>query len=1086
MNHNLIQKMATSQKAYEGGRTLYLQNKVRLESAKSFWKDSVEVRAMTGEHTPDSQSVKLTINGGKITSFRCSCFLTNHHLNGLCAHGVAAALAWTEVSSHGLGQSDRSVNELVTHYDELRLGNVRANYVKEELDERQLIQVMPLFYVEDHQLKISLKLGSQRFFPIKDITDFLDLCSKGEYCRYGDMLKFYHVETAFTSESWALIQVLMEIDQKIWEDNRVGLPEKDASCYLKGNSQLLLKGADLDHFIAQLTDTLVETEGAGSTADYVELCREDPELDFTLQYINIGNPSLGAKLILKNHIQCFAGSRHLYILEEEKLWVTSEAYCRTLGLLLHHIEQNDDFVDAGIRVSAEDLPAFAGSVLTSIEPYVNLFSELDLDELRSKRLRTEFFFDVKGDLEVTLEIRHHYGNMHFNPVMGGKPSVKWRDLAGEHAVSLLAGRYFEKKYLDQGLLTTKDNEEMALNLIADQFEAFYAYGEVHVSDALMKVRVHKPKELRFHVQASSDWLDLQVNLDGIDPKELNRIMRHYEDGKHIYNLKNGNYALIQDKQIRVLNELMEGLNLKADELIGQQGRIFKARAGYLKQVFERHDIPLTTDGEFDLLIDKLLHKGKEPVELPKKLTASLRDYQVKGFQWLVSLYRLGFGGILADDMGLGKTVQMIALIAHIYEQEEAEADHKPTLIVCPASLLYNWQYEFKRFAPEIRTRVITGEGRARKKQLEEATDAQVWITSYDMLRRDLELYLSKSFALQVLDEAQYIKNQSTKTARSVKRIPTAHRFALTGTPVENHLGELWSIFDFLMPGYLYNRTRFHKLFESALGKENEDEALKKLADMTAPFVLRRMKKQVLQELPEKCDTNLFLPLAGEQKKLYAAFALQLKKVLMKETDESYLKNRTNILASLTRLREICCAPELIVDDFNGSNAKLEAMMELIEACVGSDHPVLVFSQFTRMLDLIKERLDQADIPHFMLTGQTDKALRQELVDRFEAGEVPVFLISLKAGGNGLNLTKADTVIHYDPWWNLAAQNQATDRAYRIGQTREVNVYHLIASETIEENILVLQDAKQNLVDQVITGKQVNLSELSREALMDLL
>lgn len=1086
MNHVMIQKMATSQKAYEGGRTLYLQNRVRLESAKSFWKDSVEVHAMTGEGSPDSQNVKLTLNGGKITSFRCSCFAKNHNLNGLCAHGVAAALAWIEVSSHGLGQSDRAVETLVNRYDELRMTKVKEQYVKEEMEERQLVQVIPLFHIEDHQLRISLKVGSERFFKIKDITDFLDLCSKGEYCRYGELLKFYHVETAFTPESWRLIQELLRIDQKIWEDNRVGGPERETSCYLKGNSQLYLVGDDLDAFFTHMTDPLVETEGSGCTEDYVELQWMDPEFDLTLQYINIGNPSLGAKLILKNHVQCFTGAKHLYLLEGQNLWITSEAYHKDMGMLLAHLDQNDDFVDAGIRISAEDLPAFASSILTVIEPHMHLFSELDLDELKAKRLRTEFFFDVKGDLEVTLEIRHHYGNVHFNPVLGGKPTVKWRDLAGEHVVSLLAGRYFEKRYLDLGLLTTKDDTETALHLIAEQFDAFRAYGEVHVTETLSKVRVHTPKALRFHVQASSDWLDLQVNLDGLETKELNRILRHYEDGKHIYNLKNGNYALIEDKQIRVLNDLMEGLNLKADELVGHQGKIFKGRAGYLKRIFDQYQIPFTRDEDFDQLIDALHHKGREKVPLPKGLKASLRDYQVKGFQWLVSLYRLGFGGILADDMGLGKTVQMIALVAHIYEQADPTKPMKPTLIVCPASLLYNWQYEFRRFAPEMKTRVITGEGRTRKQMIQEENEAQVWITSYDMLRRDLEHYMTKSFEVQVLDEAQYIKNQSTKTARSVKKVPTAHRFALTGTPVENHLGELWSIFDFLMPGYLYNRTRFHKQFEGALGKEHEDQMLKKLSDMTAPFILRRMKKQVLQELPEKNDTNLFLPLAGEQKKLYAAFAMQLKKVLMKETDESYLKNRTNILASLTRLREICCAPELIVDDFSGENAKLEAMMELIETCVEGNHPVLVFSQFTRMLDLISQRLDAVGIAHFMLTGQTEKAVRQNLVDRFEAGEVPVFLISLKAGGNGLNLTKADTVIHYDPWWNLAAQNQATDRAYRIGQTREVNVYHLIASETIEENILVLQDAKQNLVDQVITGRQVNLSDLSREALMELL
>ena len=480
--------------------------------------------------------------------------------------------------------------------------------------------------------------------------------------------------------------------------------------------------------------------------------------------------------------------------------------------------------------------------------------------------------------------------------------------------------------------------------------------------------------------------------------------------------------------------------------------------------------------------------NREPAVIPDSMQLVLRDYQVKGYEWLSMLDRLGFGGILADDMGLGKTIQMIALFCSIYGKGNCspENEEKPSLIICPASLLYNWQNEIRRFAPELTSVVITGNGKERKQLLREKPKALIWITSYDMLRRDIDLYADCEFRIQVLDEAQYIKNQGTQTARAVKKIHSSRRFALTGTPVENRLGELWSIFDYLMPGFLFSYSRFRNVFELPLVKDQDTRVVNRLHNMISPFILRRLKKDVLTELPDKCDTVLYAELTGEQKRLYAANALQLRTSLEHQTEELFQQNRTNVLSALTRLREICCAPSLIYEDFTAENAKMEALMELMDSCLDGGHRILVFSQFARMLRLIENRLEEAGISCFTLTGQTGKQERQQLVERFEEGEVSVFLISLKAGGIGLNLTGADTVILFDPWWNVAAQNQATDRAHRIGQTREVNVYRIIARDTIEENILKLQDAKKNLVDQVLGGNHVSLTDLTREELMKLL
>ena len=391
--------------------------------------------------------------------------------------------------------------------------------------------------------------------------------------------------------------------------------------------------------------------------------------------------------------------------------------------------------------------------------------------------------------------------------------------------------------------------------------------------------------------------------------------------------------------------------------------------------------------------------------------------------------------------------------------------------------------------------LITGSAAERGEKLRNTAEHDVVITSYDLLKRDLPLYGELHFRFQVIDEAQYIKNPSTQSARAVKAVRAQTRYALTGTPIENRLSELWSIFDFLMPGFLYSYQRFRERFESPIVRDGDDEAMEMLRRMTGPFILRRLKRDVLKELPEKLETVVYSQMEGEQKELYTARALQLKEALKGRETENTGKappsprspeNKIQILAALTRLRQICCDPRLIYENYNGGSAKLETCMELLYSGVEAGYRILLFSQFTSMLDRIRSRLDEAGIASLLLVGETAKEERQQRVNAFQRGEAPVFLISLKAGGTGLNLTKADMVIHYDPWWNVAAQNQATDRAHRIGQEKTVTVIQLITRGTIEENILKLQQAKASLADQVVTGENVSLGSLSFEEIAGLL
>jgi len=434
-------------------------------------------------------------------------------------------------------------------------------------------------------------------------------------------------------------------------------------------------------------------------------------------------------------------------------------------------------------------------------------------------------------------------------------------------------------------------------------------------------------------------------------------------------------------------------------------------------------------------------------------------------------------------MGLGKTVQMLAFLQGQYRESVSE----PALVICPASLVYNWIEECSRFTPDIPAVVLAGNLSQRKKEIRKiGTERGGWlyITSYDLLKRDIAFYEGMTFSTIVLDEAQFIKNRKTAVSKAVRVLKGSHRFALTGTPVENRLSELWSIFDFLMPGFLYKESEFSERFEVPIMKKKDGSVSGKLAAMTAPFILRRKKADALKELPDKLEENRISAMEGEQRRLYDAQVVHMKQML--ENFSGSGEEKVRVLAEITRLRQICCDPSLVFEDYKGTSAKREACMELIQSAIDGGHRMLVFSQFTSMMELFAQDLKKEKIPFYTITGSTPKQERLRLVNAFNSGDTPVFLISLRAGGTGLNLTGADVVIHYDPWWNLAVQNQATDRAHRIGQTRQVTVIRLIASHSIEEKIQALQEAKRELADSIIGSEGGSIMNMSAAELLELL
>ena len=488
------------------------------------------------------------------------------------------------------------------------------------------------------------------------------------------------------------------------------------------------------------------------------------------------------------------------------------------------------------------------------------------------------------------------------------------------------------------------------------------------------------------------------------------------------------------------------------------------RAGLISEL-KNLDVELVLSDEFKKFWEQMSSfSTTEELDLPKDINAEFREYQIKGFSWLWFMYKYGLNGILADDMGLGKTLQALAAI-----QKAKEVDGSaPTLVICPTTVVFNWEAEIQKFAPTLSCLKLSGVDR--KNFFKEIPNHDVIITSYALVRRDIEKLQKYNFRYIILDESQNIKNALSQTAQAVKKLNGEHKLALSGTPIENKLEELWSVFDFLMPGFLMSVSEFNYRYVNPIMERGDKTVEKRLKLQIYPFILRRMKRDVAKDLPDKVENIAYCELTDEQKDFYLQVLDSTKEELFKSIEQNGLeKSRLSIFSALLRLRQICCHPRLY-DKENVkhimSSGKFEKLKVMLEEIISEGHRVLLFSQFVNMLDIVKDWLEREGIDYEYLTGKTKD--RQAAVERFNSSNIPIFLISLKAGGTGLNLTGADYVIHYDPWWNPAVEDQATDRAYRIGQTKKVFVYRLITKNTVEEKIQKLKTVKRNLVDSVIS------------------
>ena len=693
---------------------------------------------------------------------------------------------------------------------------------------------------------------------------------------------------------------------------------------------------------------------------------------------------------------------------------------------------------------------------------------------------------------LTLEIQNVYESIHGEFVLPGpNPDFQTGSYVFEGQTFLLRRAQEEEasllSQLSEMRFQPRNNKlwfmepEEAISFLLDSYptllQNWRVYGEATLSR--YKVRTTTPS-INASVQSNEQekWfsLDVSVEYEG-QSLPLEKIWKAWLKGKRYVQLKDGSYASLPESWLEKLAHKLKVLGLDPNKPPKHHFKQFEAPV--LDSILD--DLPNAVEDSFwSKLRDNIRHfKEVKQIETPQGLNASLRPYQIQGISYLNFLDEYGFGGILADEMGLGKTIQTLAFIQHM----KNKGAQGPNLIVVPTSVLPNWDREAEKFVPGLKRVIVYGT--RRENIFRKIGDADIVITTYALLRRDLEELEQYEFNSIILDEAQNIKNPNTITTKSVRNINARMRLCLSGTPIENNLFELWSLFEFLMPGFLGSQHAFQRGIIKPI-KEGDTETLEYLRTRVKPFILRRTKAEVVKDLPPKVESVTYCALADEQAELYASLARKLREQVLADVDEKGMaKSQMSILDALLKLRQICCHPKLLKMDMPGfspniPSGKFETFKDMIINLVEEGHKILVFSQFVQMLQQISAWLQMTDIPFCYLDGSSKDRLEQ--VDKFNnSPDIPIFLISLKAGGTGLNLTSADYVIHYDPWWNPAVESQATDRAHRIGQAKQVFSYKLICQNTVEEKILKLQEMKRGVAEAVIPG-QDSWKSLTRDDL----
>lgn len=908
---------------------------------------------------------------------------------------------------------------------------------------------------------ISIRAGAGKLYKIQNLKSFLEALFKEEEIRIGKQFHYIPGESSFTPRAKKILDFLLEIYEILERDG------KTVFSHVFSKAQLILADTLFARFMkvmrGQYFTLCIENGTTPEQFEHICFKEENPAVYLDIQEAD-GN------LYLSYHEGCnlltFPGTKK-YFFDGETVYAPQPSFLKTFLPFFIELKKQEIIVFRG-----KQKEQFLSSVLLPLYEQVHLSLPDSIKKLYVKEeLKVSCYVGRKG-MDISLYLEFHYGSHVMNPLHPYEDGfIVIRDFEQEQVVLNLLN---ELMFFPYGEIFLLRDEEAVYFFLTEGCMQLAAMSEVYYDDSVRRMRSGSISGFQAMVRINQDLVELHIDSDELAPDDLRQIFYSMKIKKKYHRLKNGNFLELDDAELKKLKHLMDVLDLSWKDIKYNTIATEKCKVVYVKEALKTLECQnISFSQEYQDYMQSILGENRFILpEVSQMVTASLRSYQREGFAWLKRLAEHSMGGILADDMGLGKTLQAITYICDRMEHEEGRKGL--FLVICPTSLAYNWKEEFEKFAPSVVVKVVCGAPKDREQILKGIKEGEVAITSYPLVRRDVDLYQNIIFDTIFIDEAQYIKNPGSLSSRMVKRLKSEHRFALTGTPIENSLGELWSIFNFVMPNYLPRYSRFQILYEKPIMNGYDGDALQELERYIQPFMLRRMKKEVLEELPDKIEAIYMAEMTKEQEQLYQSYLYQMRSQIYGEnsfTEE--FPNRLVVLSALTRLRQICCHPASFLENYEGGSGKYELLMgELLPELLKSGHRVLVFSQFTTMLELIARGLERKHISYYRLEGSTAVEDRRRQVEDFNHGNKSVFLISLKAGGTGLNLTGADTVIHFDPWWNPAVEEQAEDRAYRIGQEKNVQVIRLLTGGTIEEKIYEMQKRKQELSETVISAQDI--------------
>ncbi len=1073
-----IQERAATSSSYVKGCQYYRNGNVK--DIKYSQHEQVYKAQVVGSEV---YTVRVAFNNyHEVDEYECDCPAFSSYYHGMCKHIVAVLKV---MQAHWEIYFGKGKTTILTHAAQELLDFFNHDMLEPSSYQSEPIRMIPTygFSLESRGKRswLEFSLGNEKLYVMKNIPQLLDALDTQEEIVYGKNFILKPREVTFDEQTNSLLHLLQSAyadDKQLADWNPYG-----SSVSAFGDARRLkLTNSNMLKFFTIMEEVPFSVEINHEKVSGVRIVKERPAVNLSVKAV-VG----GLKLRMQTGNDVFYGldTDFQYIYHQKTIYKVDSLFASCIKPLLKCFYENSK---SEVYIPEGEAANFFSSVVPALENIGTVHvSDALLKKFHKEPLEVEIYFDRFTD-GIRARVGFKYGDLTIDPLASSEGTLHrisgkmlLRSKKEENRILTLFQRYgFE---IMEGQLVQAD-EEKTYDFLQEGLHQLQNVAEVFYSDDFKNSRITYTGRVSAGVKLNTktDMLEFSLDYEDMQPSELFALLASYKLKKRYHRLENGAFIPLDSTDLQIVNRLMEQLDLSPGDIENKVIELPKYRAMYIDSLArESSDFHLGRDYSFRKMVQDILEPQDVEYAIPEGIQGKLREYQKVGFKWLKSLASYGFGGILADDMGLGKTLQVITFL-----MSEKESENIPSLVIAPTSLVYNWQQEVERFAPALQVMIISGNQEERQEQLNHIDEVDLAVTSYALMKRDIEFYESRTFKYCFIDEAQHIKNPNTLNAKSVKKIRAKGYFALTGTPIENTLTELWSIFDFIMPGYLKTHKSFSNQFEIPISKNREEEALTELGRCIKPFILRRMKKAVLKELPEKIESRMVNEMTEEQAKLYAAWILQVKAEFENEVqNHGFAKSQIKILSLLTRLRQLCCHPSLFIENYHGGSGKLEMLTELLEDAVSGGHRVLLFSQFTGMLAIIKKELESRNIGYYYLDGSTKAEERIKLVNSFNGGEKDVFLISLKAGGTGLNLTGADMVIHYDPWWNPAVEEQATDRAYRIGQKNSVQVCKLITKNTIEEKIYALQQKKREMIDALIQPGESFLAKMSEEEIRKL-